>query len=75
MTWKAKPAKEFPELKRCFAFFPTRVDDEWVWLQCYWKYEVFMIPSCIPVVYRWKTKEDAEYDLRETRDGRYEDTY
>lgn len=65
MTWKTKEKSVYDNLKRKFAFFPTKIDDEWVWLETYWQYEVFMIPSCIPVVYRWRTREEAEFDLSE----------
>ncbi len=66
VVWKAKEKSIYDNLKRKFAFFPKKVNDEWVWFETYWQYEVFLIPSCIPVVYRWKTKEEAEYSLNET---------
>lgn len=64
MTWKSKEETIFSGLTKKFAFFPKRVDDEWVWLENYWQYESLLIPSCIPVVYRWKTREEAEFDIR-----------
>ena len=36
MTWKAKPESFYNDIKKKFALFPKRVDDEWVWLECYY---------------------------------------
>ena len=63
MIWKAKQKTIYDNLKKKFALFPKRVDDEWVWLQCYYSLTVFNIFSCCMIEYRWKTREEAEYDI------------
>lgn len=63
MKWRVKEKTIYDCLKKKFALFPKRVDDEWVWLECYYSLTVFNIFSCIMEEYRWKTREEAEYDI------------
>ena len=65
MTWKAKEKSIYDNLKRKFAFVPVKVDDEWVWLEHYYVFRTWNIFGCYEVEYRWKTREEAEYDLSE----------
>lgn len=65
MKWKAKDLSIYDTVKRKFAFFPTKIDDKWIWLESYYELTCWNIFGCYPVVYRWKTKEEAEYDISE----------
>lgn len=67
MKWKAKQKTIYDDLKKKFAFLPKRVDDEWVWLECYYSLTVFNIFGCFEEEYRWKTREEAEHDIAMAR--------
>ena len=65
MRWQAKEKNIYDNIKKCFAFFPTKVDDEWIWFETYYRLRCWNVFSCYEVEYRWKTREEAEYDLSE----------
>ena len=65
MRWTAKELSIYDSVKRKFAFFPIKVDDEWIWLESYYVLRCWNILGCYEVEYRWKTKEEAEYDISE----------
>ena len=67
MRWRAKESSIYDGLKKKFAFLPKRVDDEWVWLECYYSLTVFNIFGCFDEEYRWRTREEAEYDIERAR--------
>ena len=67
MRWKAKESSIYDDLKKKFAIFPKRVDDEWMWLECYYSLTVFNIFGCFDEEYRWRTREEAEYDIDRAR--------
>lgn len=72
MKWRAKQKTIYDHLKKKFALFPKRVDDEWVWLECYYSLTVFNIFSCFEEEYRWKTHEEAEYDIARVRSENFD---
>lgn len=72
MKWRAKQKTIYDDLKKKFALFPKRVDDEWVWLECYYSLTVFNIFSCFEEEYRWKTHEEAEYDIARVRSENFD---
>ena len=63
MIWKIKQKTIYDRLKKKFALFPKRVDDEWVWLECYYSLTVFNSFGCFKEECRWKTKEAAIHDI------------
>ena len=67
MRWRAKESSIYDDLKKKFAIFPKRIDDEWVWLECYYSLTVFNIFGCFDEEYRWRTREEAEYDIDRAR--------
>jgi hypothetical protein len=38
MRWPYKLKTEFDRIKKRFALFPFRVENEWVWLETYYSY-------------------------------------
>ena len=38
MRWPYKPKTEFDRIKKRFALFPLRVDEEWTWLEIYYSF-------------------------------------
>ncbi len=38
MRWKAKEKDIYDKIKKRFAFFPTKVHDEWLWFEFYYEY-------------------------------------
>ena len=72
MKWRAKQKTIYDDLKKKFALFPKRVDDEWVWLECYYSLTLFNIFSCCEEEYRWKTREEAKYDIARVRSENFD---
>jgi hypothetical protein len=38
MRWPVKEKSPYDDIKRKFALFPTKVHDEWLWLEFYYEY-------------------------------------
>ena len=65
MHWKDKPRTILDKIKVKFALFPTKVNDEWVWLERYYALRAWNMLGCYEVEYRWRTKEEAVKALEE----------
>jgi hypothetical protein len=63
MRWEYKPKTIYDKIKKRFALFPVRVDNEWVWLETYYSYteEGYAGPEAI----RFNTYDAAVKWLRE----------
>ena len=57
MRWSYKPKTIYDKVKKRFAIFPVRIDDEWVWLETYYSFSWEDYGG--PVVIRFNTQKEA----------------
>ena len=57
MRWEYKPKTIYDKVKKRFALFPVRIDDEWVWLETYYSFSWEDYSG--PVVVRFNTSKEA----------------
>jgi hypothetical protein len=57
MRWPYKPKTEFDRIKKRFALFPLRVEEEWTWLEIYYSFSWEDYGG--PNVKRFHSREEA----------------
>lgn len=65
MRWQQKEQTIYDRIQKRFAFFPTKVNNEWIWFESYYRLRCWNFLGCYEEEYRWLTKEEAEYDIQE----------